>query len=220
MKQSIVLVSLFVSWLISTPLHAQPPESLEAQLLEIQQSWAQATYSTPSVDARKAALETLTTRAAAFSKQYPGRAEPLIWEGIVLSSYAGAKGGLGALGLAKQARDKLQAALQIDSGALEGSAYTSLGTLYYKVPGFPLGFGDRKKAQDYLSKALQLNPNGIDPNFFYGEYLLKEERTEDAIRFLRKAAEAPPRANRQLADAGRRKEALELLNKTLKSDHS
>ena len=42
-------------------------------------------------------------------QEYPGRAEPLIWHGIILSSLAGAKGGLGALGLAKEARDQLLA---------------------------------------------------------------------------------------------------------------
>ena len=42
----------------------------------------------------------------------PTRAEALIWEGIIESSYAGAKGGLGALGLAKEARGNLEAALE------------------------------------------------------------------------------------------------------------
>ena len=35
-----------------------------------------------------------------------------------------------------------------------GSAYTSLGTLYFKVPGWPVGFGDEEKAEELLRKAL------------------------------------------------------------------
>ena len=60
--------------------------------------------------------------------------------------------------------------------ALDGSAYTSLGTLYYKVPGFPIGFGDHKKARQLLEAALKVNPDGIDSNYFYGEYLFDEDR--------------------------------------------
>ncbi len=54
----------------------------------------------------------------------------------MLSTYAGAKGGLGALSLAKKSRAVLESALMIDDQALQGSAYTSLGALYAKVPDF------------------------------------------------------------------------------------
>ena len=44
-------------------------------------------------------------------------------------------------------------ALAIDPKALAGSAYTSLGSLYYQVPGWPIGFGDDKKAREMLEAA-------------------------------------------------------------------
>ena len=47
---------------------------------------------------------------------------------------------------------------------LDGSAYNSLGVLYYKVPGWPVGFGDKAKARELLQKALAINPKGIDAN--------------------------------------------------------
>ena len=131
----------------------------------------------------------------------------------MLSTYAGAKGGLGALGLAKQAREKLQAAVKIDPNALDGSAYTSLGTLYHKVPGFPLGFGDDKKAREYLERALQVNPNGLDPNYFYGEFLFDTGAYREAQKYLEKALTAGPRPNREVADRGRRSEITALLTR-------
>jgi len=146
-------------------------------------------------------------------KQHPDRAEALIWEGIIESSYAGAKGGLGALGLAKEARGNLEAALRIDPKSLDGSAYTSLGTLYYKVPGFPLGFGDHDKARQMLSKALELNPNGIDPNYFYAEFLFEQGEYAKALQYLDRAAKAPPRPGRELADKGRRGEIATLASR-------
>jgi tetratricopeptide (TPR) repeat protein len=184
----------------------------DADLLAIQTRWAGANYS-PAGDAKEAAFDKLMADAAAFTARNPGRAEPLIWEGIVLSTAAGVKGGLGALGLAKDSRAKLEAALKIDPKALQGSAYTSLGTLYHKVPGFPVGFGSDKKAREYLEKSLAINPDGIDPNYFYGEFLFDEDDYAGARQHLEKALKAPPRPNRQSADEGRRTEIRALLAK-------
>ncbi len=192
---------------------AQAAANFDSELLAIQQEWAKANYSIADSDRKEAAFEALAKRADAFAQANPKRAEALIWHGIVLSSYAGAKGGLGALGIVKQSRAKLEQAMKIDANALEGSAYTSLGTLYYKVPGFPLGFGDDKKAQKFLETALKINPNGIDPNYFYGEFLFEDGRYADAIPYLNKALAAPPRPNRELADQGRRGEIEALLAK-------
>ena len=185
---------------------AAPDPAFDAELLSIQQAWAKANYETPAGDARKEAFDALEKRAEAFAKQHPGRAEALIWEGIIESSYAGAKGGLGALGLAKEARSSLEAAMKIDPTALSGSAYTSLGTLYYRVPGFPVGFGDHDKARKLLQEALKINPNGIDPNYFYADFLVKEGEYAAALPYLEKAARAPARPGREVADKGRRAE--------------
>jgi tetratricopeptide (TPR) repeat protein len=185
----------------------------DAQLLSIQQAWAKVNYETPAGDARAQAFEALEKRAEAFSKQHPGRAEALIWQGIIESSYAGAKGGLGALGLAKAARGNLEKALEIDPAALDGSAYTSLGTLYYRVPGFPVGFGDDDKARKLLLKALQLNPNGIDPNYFYADFLYEKGEYVDALKYLDRATHAAPRPGRELADKGRHAEIAALAAK-------
>src|SRR6185503_8472335 len=107
----------------------------------LQNEWAQIKYARPAGEQEKAFAE-LTKNADAVRARYPGRAEPQIWYGIIAGSYAGARGGLGALGLAKDAKKAFEQALEIDPKALDGSAYTSLGSLYYQVPGWPIGFGD------------------------------------------------------------------------------
>jgi tetratricopeptide (TPR) repeat protein len=95
-----------------------------------------------------------------------------------------------------------------------GSAYTSLGVLYYKVPGWPLSFGNNKKALNDLKKGLELNPDGIDSNYFYAEYLYEEEDDyQKAKTYLLKAQNAPARATRPLADQGRQKEINQLMQK-------
>jgi tetratricopeptide (TPR) repeat protein len=179
---------------------------------ELQREWEVIRYQTPAAE-REKRFEALAAKAHKVSEANPGRSEPLVWEGIVVSSWAGEKGGLGALGLVKQAKALYEAAIRIDGNALDGSAYNSLGVLYYKVPGWPVGFGDKDKARELLQKALAINPTGIDPNFFYGEYLLETRRPDEAVAYLEKALQAPPRPGRQIADAGRRDEARQLLEK-------
>lgn len=193
--------------LLAMPAWAQ---DVPTELAQIQQRWAEIQYQTPEQEKEKA-FEELATEAKAFVERYPDRAEPLIWQGIVLSTYAGAKGGLGALGLVKEARASLEAALDIDPEALDGSAYTSLGSLYYQVPGWPLGFGDDSKARSYLQKALAINPDGIDANYFFGDFLLDQDEPERARVYLEKVLSAPGRPGRELADDGRRREATQLL---------
>jgi len=192
---------------------ASAATEFDSQLADIQQRWAVANYQIAAPKERLQALETLSADAHRLSQAHPERAEPLIWEGIVLSTCAGAKGGIGALGLAKKSRSALEAALKIDDKALDGSAYTSLGVLYSKVPGFPLGFGDDDKAQDLLVKALTINPYGIDSNYFYAQYLCDHEECRDARRYLERALQAPPRPGRELADSGRHREVLDLMAK-------
>jgi predicted Zn-dependent protease len=190
---------------------ANASTSFDADLADIQEQWAIANYQVTQGDERKRLLEALSARARQFSLANPTRAEPLIWEGIVLSTYAGAKGGLGALGIAKKSRAALEAALEINPNALDGSAYTSLGALYSKVPGFPLGFGSDEKAQALLLKALTINPYGVDSNYFYAQYLCDRDQCGEAKRYLQRAAAATPRPGREVADEGRHREVLALL---------
>ena len=182
------------------------------QLTRLQSRWAEINYRTPQ-DERAAAFKTLGETAEQAVQAEPNAAELLIWRGIILSTWAGAKGGLGALDLVKQARSSLEAALAIDPQALDGSVYTSLGSLYYQVPGWPLGFGDDKRAEAMLQKALEINPDGIDPNYFYGDYLFRQKRYAQARAALLRAQAAPDRPGRMLADEGRRGEIRALLSK-------
>lgn len=199
--------------LLAGPALAAPDQYFDSELRSLQQAWARVNYEMPAGDARTAAFDTLEKRAEKFTHDHPDRAEALIWEGIIESSYAGAKGGLGALSLCREAKGHLEAALKLDPKALDGSAYTSLGTLYFKVPGFPLGFGDDRKAEKLLKTALELNPAGIDPNYFYAEYLFEHQRYRESMQHLALAQKAPARPGRESADKGRRAEVETLRQK-------
>ena len=179
---------------------------LDNDIRHLQQDWALIKYREKDEDKQVSRMEALSKQAAGVSARYKTYAEPLIWEAIIVSSQAGIQGGLGALSLVKHSKDLLEQAEKINSNALDGSAYTSLGSLYYQVPGWPIGFGDDGKARAYLEQARALNPNGIDSNYFYGDYLLDQGEYDEAIKVLELALRAPDRPDRPVADVGRREE--------------
>ena len=185
---------------------------IEDDVARVRQEWERIKYQVAPKQ-QEEAFEKLTTESGRVMAQYPDRAEPAIWHGIVEASYAGAKGGLGALSLAKNARSSFEQALRINPTALDGSAYTSLGSLYYQVPGWPIGFGDDGKARALLQHGLAVNPSGIDSNYFYGDFLYRAGDYAGAEQALRKALQAAPRVGRPLADEGRRREINDLLEK-------
>ena len=183
----------------------------------MQDQWAKFNYLT-SKSSKQEGLEQLLDIANEKLAIYPDQPEILIWHAIIEASYAGSLSAINptALGYVKSAKKHLEEAIDIDGDVLDGSAYTSLGSLYYQVPGWPIGFGDTDKANEYLKKGLALNPNGIDSNFFYADFLIDKGEIEEAKVYLTKARKAPSRPGREDADQGRRIEVLQLIEKIKK----
>ncbi|EEY99778.1 hypothetical protein VOA_001130 [Vibrio sp. RC586] len=180
-------------------------------LEQAQMDWAKCQYQTPSADDQESCFERAIARTRLALDLARDNSELKVWLAINLSSLAGVKGGLGALSLVKEAKSLYEDVIAQAPNTLDGSALTSLGTLYYKVPGWPVSFGDDKKAEQLLKQALVVNPNGIDANYFYGDFLVQQGRNTEAKPYLLQAQQAPARPNRAVADAGRQKEIAHLL---------
>jgi len=203
------LKSLLVSSFVASALflvQAQTPDDLA----QLQQHWAVLKYQ-QAKPAQEQAFTNLVAQAEQAKTQHSSDARYLIWEGIIRATYAGSVGGLDALSEVKAAKKLFEQALALDPNALDGSAYTSLGSLYYQVPGWPIGFGSDKKAREYLLKGLEVNPAGIDANYFYGDFLLQQKEYKAAIAVLEKALVAPARPGRETADQGRRQEIMQAI---------
>lgn len=214
MKHLIVSIALLICSCLSINLRATEATDIQ----QLQSRWAEIKYQLPET-AREKAFETLAINAEKLRGTNPDKPAYLIWEGIIRSTYAGAKGGLGALDQVKQAKKLFEQSISIAPDALAGSAYTSLGSLYYQVPGWPVGFGDDKKAKEMLLKGLNYNPDGIDSNYFYGDYLLAQKQYPQAVAAFEKALQAPARPGRESADAGRKQEIEAALAKAKKHLH-
>ncbi len=207
-----MIIKKLISFLTILTVSGNCLATMTDEVKLIQSQWAEVNYM-PEGEAKEKAFENLSKLATQTALKKENQPEALVWEGIIYSSFAGAKGGLGALSLAKHAKKSYEEAIRINGNVLDGSAYTSLGVLYSKAPGWPIGFGSDKKAVKNLKRGLAMNPEGIDSNFFYGQYLVEEE--DDFINakiYLERALKAPNRPDRFKADLERRKEIKSLLS--------
>lgn len=189
--------------------------TLDKGIQQLSDSWAHVNFELTN-DEQESGFITLIEQVNAITTQFPEQAQAWTWSGIIKSSYAGANGGLGALSFAKAAKKDFEKSIKLNPNALAGSAYTSLGVLYHKVPGWPIAFGDDDDAEEFLKKGLENNVDGKISNFFYGEFLYDDRKYEKAKKYLLVAKEAPHRENSLVADQYRQIEIEELLVKVEK----
>nr|WP_297457941.1 TRAP transporter TatT component family protein [uncultured Halomonas sp.] len=182
----------------------------QSELFSLKNRWEHVTTQN-APDDQVDALDALASEAKTLAEQYPNNADVLTWRGIVLASQASAEGGLGALGLAKEARAALERAIEIDPRGSDASAYVTLGALYARAPGWPIAFGDSETAEAMFQKALNIRPQGIDVNYYYASFLAEEGRDEQAIEHARRAVNGQVREGREASDEARREDAQALL---------
>ncbi|OAI10789.1 hypothetical protein A1359_01765 [Methylomonas lenta] len=194
--------------LFTVPLMAS---ELNASIVSLENDWANAYYQADEAG-QKQTYPKLLEQAALLVKRYPSAAEAKIWLATILATNAAFESSLTALSNLKNAKDLLEAAIKINPKALDGSAYVALGTLYYMLPGWPVSFGDDEMAEEYLKSSLEINPDGIDANYFYADFLFRQDRTAEAEAFFQKAAEAPVRKMQVYADTQLQNEAKLALN--------
>lgn len=66
-----------------------------------------------------------------------------------------------------------------------------------------------------FQSALKINPNGIDTNYFYGEFLLSTDSPKDAVKYFERAATAPTRTEQLYADNQLKEDARRALKNTM-----
>ncbi|RZJ93712.1 MAG: hypothetical protein EON88_14060 [Brevundimonas sp.] len=208
MKRPLLALALMAAPMTAaTVTHA---DACDDRVRGLQQSWDHVNFEVAQ-GVRTAEMARLNTQADAVVVQCGNRAEPLVWDAIITASEAGLRGGIGALGMVRDARSELEHAERINPRALNGAVYVSLCSLYAQVPGAPIGFGNRQRAREYLQRGLAMAPNDVDANFFMSDLLSREHDWDGAARYLQRAIDAPARPGRTAADRGRKAEARALL---------
>jgi tetratricopeptide (TPR) repeat protein len=215
-KSRITLVACFCALaasLCALPATASDDPALDKAIRHLQTEWENIKFDVPEGDKQTTLMNALGEEADAVAARFPTRVEALIWDGILTSERASMASAFSALSLAKRARDMLEKANQMDPAALDAGAPTSLGVLYYRVPGFPIGFGDKSKARHLLEQAVHIAPNGLDAWYFYGDFLYSQKDFAKAAEVLRHALALPAHPDRPLWDHNRRLVIQELLAK-------
>lgn len=206
-----IVNALFITALIAVaPAHAAFNDELSA----LQQRWATVRYQTNG-DERKAQLQKLVDEADSFAKKYSDKADGYLWAGVIRGSLAEAINGMSALGIVKEAKTNLEKAIEIDPKAEDGYALGVLGLMYAKVPGWPIGFGDDKKAKEILKKSIEVSPEGMNVNYFNASYLFEKGDYKAAQIHIKKAEQATPPVPAEVW-SGRQKEIHELAEKIQK----
>jgi tetratricopeptide (TPR) repeat protein len=165
-------------------------------------------------DDKIVAFDNLIIDADKLVSEYPDMAEPYVWKAIALSAKAKHQG-ISALSSVKQAKKLLEKSIGINPSAADGAGYNALAMLYYKVPGWPIGFGDSDKAEEYFQKALSTSSN-LDTNYRYGEFLIEDVgNKEKGLKYLNKALDFADRKGRK-EDALKKDEVRVLINKIKK----
>lgn len=172
----------------------------EKDVLAVANDWARVKYLSRSDDERKGNMELVGAKADDLAQRYPDRPEALIWDGIVTSERASLTWGVTALNLASKARDVLLKAESMNPKAADAGAPTSLGVLYYRVPGFPFGWGDKDKARAYLEEAVKNAPNGRDAHYFYADFLYEQGEYKKAEHELEQGLSSPAHPERPIWD--------------------
>jgi len=199
-------------------LPASARAGLDEDLSSLQQRWAVARYQT-AAEQRKPTLKQLVKEADALAEKNAGSADAWLWAAVIRGSLAEAEANVSALGIVKEAKAGLEKSIAIDPKAENGYAYGVLGQMYARVPGWPIGFGDKKKAKEYLQQSLAVSPDGIDSNYFYAQFLYDQGDYAQAKQYAERAQKAKPATGIAAADAGRQAEIQQLLESIGKKLH-
>jgi uncharacterized protein (TIGR02996 family) len=194
--------------------------SYDPDALRLALTWEKIKFQVDDSDERLKQMDALGQQADTLAEEHPDKTEVVIWDGIITSERAslyneqgGITGPVKALQFATRARDILERIEKKDPKAFDAGAPTSLGVLYYRVPGFPMGFGDKKKARQLLEEAVRNAPNGLDAHYFYADYLQEQGDYAKSAEILKRALTLPAHPERPIWDKNRRIVVQELLEK-------
>jgi len=132
----------------------------------------------------------LAKEAIALRPDHPGGH---LWAGTGLAMMGLPRGILNSLQLVPEGRQHFEKSIELDPTYLNGIAYALMGHAYAVVPGFPLSIGDKKRAQQYLVKAREADPDSTLTLIFIGDLLWDQGRNEDAVKILEEIAAKKPK---------------------------
>ena len=128
-----------------------------------------------------------------WTRLMPADPEGWLMRGLFLGAVAVSIGTLNALYFANNGKKFVEKGYILGNGLLKAFAAGLLGRLYFKLPPFPLSFGNPDKAAIFLKEAISLDPATIYYHVFLAELLAYQEKTDEALEILNAATKIKPR---------------------------
>ena len=127
------------------------------------------------------------------------------WAAVSMGNYALGLGVVKALsqGMENKFRDRLARAQALNPNYEQGAVDTAWGRFFDKLP-WPKR--DRKKAEEHLRKAIEMNPNALRPRVYLASSFIDADRVMEAKHLLDEVVAAVP--GRYDAPEERRAQAL------------
>jgi len=176
--------------LLLTLSAATSAEDSPKGVAEILNSAATINLKTPE-DEQEDAYASLLAESEALRERNSDDAKAWIATAIVRASYARTQG-MSALGLLKTTRKELEESIDLDEQAFGGYAHAFLGRLYFAAPAWPLSFGSNKRARRHLERALEINADTLENQFYYALFLADRDEHEEAEQFFLAARKSEP----------------------------
>ncbi len=116
--------------------------------------------------------------------------EPSGWEmrGMFLGAFSLSIGTLNALQFALRGKQLMERAYLLSNPGSFSRAFAAamLGRMYFKLPPFPVSFGDMAKAEVYLREATKIEPENIYYQVFLAELLAYIGRKNEAMQIVKR----------------------------------
>jgi tetratricopeptide (TPR) repeat protein len=202
MRHFCIFALLFAT--IAACVTAAVAQPLPDDVARIRDAWADLKYRHEGDPQRLAKSKALEGDAAAAVQSHPDSAAALFWQANVLCLTADIMHSMASLGPVHQAEQLLEKAAKLDPKSSDIEAM--IGTIYHEVPGWPISFGSNGKATAHLRRALDLDPDGVDANYYMGDFQLSGGHVADAVQYYEKALAAVNAMPPSVAQQGRRQE--------------
>lgn len=142
---------------------------------------------------------------------HPGGVDGRYWHALTLGRLGETQGVLRSLSVVSEMRRELETVLELAPD--HAGAHFALGMLYYRLPGWPLSFGDNNRALEYMTAAVELAPDNTTYRLGLAELLLDMRRRDEAIALLEAILEMPLTPGEPVESAEDKIRAQELLGR-------
>jgi len=132
-------------------------------------------------------LETADKALAGNANEIVG----LYWKAVAMGKLSEEMGILNSLKMTRPMEKLFLRVIALDERYDNAGGHKALGRMYFRLPGFPISFGNKEKALFHLKRALELYPHDLIAKAFYAEALYDMGKKQEAIK-LAEAIVATP----------------------------